>query len=415
MADINDSLSRFTTPEAWRSGLIRSTILGRLVERFASERSTPGDTACARLLISAPSVEARRPLLAALEETTRGRLSTTFAPALAQPVIRLAEQDLHDLTSTRLAARLGKRDAQQRARTTAADPTASESDRRAMLELIGELKDREFLDRLLELTRCDPSLPIRLMALSVLGRFDDERVAATMLAVYPAQVEAWRSRAREVLLSRTSWTRDYLAAIDRGEVPAKDLSLDEMARFATLRDPSLTNLVRKHWGLSRGPTSEERLAEIRRLNNDLRAAPGDAERGRLLFRERCAICHRLGALGETIGPDLTFANRQDRDFLLTSLVDPAGVVRKEYQLYNLETRDGRVLSGLIVEQTPDAITLADAKGERTRIARTEIGELKESDASLMPESLYKELRPDQLRDLFQFLQSERPEGRKEEP
>ena len=46
-------------------------------------------------------------------------------------------------------------------------------------------------------------------------------------------------------------------------------------------------------------------------------------------------------------------------------MDPGGVVRKEYQLYQLATKDGRVLSGLIGEQTPVAITLRNAKGERT--------------------------------------------------
>ena len=84
-------------------------------------------------------------------------------------------------------------------------------------------------------------------------------------------------------------------------------------------------------------------------------------------------------------------------------------------MFNLETEDGRVLSGLIVEQTPDAVTLCDAKGVKTRIARTEVAELKESDASLMPESLSKELRPDQLRDLFSFLQTVPLEGRKDQP
>ena len=167
-------------------------------------------------------------------------------------------------------------------------------------------------------------------------------------------------------------------------------------------------MVRKHWGVTRGATREEKLAEIRRLNNDLRAGIGDSESGRKLFVDRCASCHRFFGQGESLGPDLSYANRHDRDFLLKSLVDPAGVVRKEYQAYQLAARDGRVLSGLIVEQSPEAITLRDAKGVRTQIARADVEELKESDVSLMPESLYKELSPQQLRDLFSFLQGDPP-------
>ena len=74
-----------------------------------------------------------------------------------------------------------------------------------------------------------------------------------------------------------------------------------------------------------------------------------------------------------------------------------------------------ILSGLIVEQTPEVITLQDGKGTRTRVAQSEIEELKELDISLMPESLYKEFDSGQLRDLFSFLQNTAPEGRKSQP
>ncbi len=101
--------------------------------------------------------------------------------------------------------------------------------------------------------------------------------------------------------------------------------------------------------------------------------------------------------------------------MLLSLVDPGASVRKEYQAYQVATKDGRVLCGLIVEQTPETITLRDAKGERTRIARYEVEELRESDVSLMPDSLYREFNPEQLRDLFSYLQSDPPKERKERP
>jgi putative heme-binding domain-containing protein len=112
---------------------------------------------------------------------------------------------------------------------------------------------------------------------------------------------------------------------------------------------------------------------------------------------------------------LSFANRQDRDFLLISLVDPTGVVRKEYQAFQVATRDGRVFSGLIVDQSPETITLRDGKGVRSQVARSEIDELKESNVSLMPDALYKEFSPQELRDLFSFLQCEAQPGREGQP
>jgi putative heme-binding domain-containing protein len=307
-----------------------------------------------------------------------------------------------------LAARAGSHAAFENARAVASNGRASKADRLAMLDLLGQLKDRESVRLILDMaTRDDVATSaVQAAALSALGRFEDELIPAALLKVYSHKGEHWRVRARELLFSRVSWARAYLVAIDRGELSAGDVTLDDLSRFATLRTPELSSLIRKHWGVTRGTTREERLAEVRRLNNDLRAASGDSAQGRRLFHDRCANCHRLLGEGETIGPDLTYANRGDRDFLLVSLVDPSGVVRKEYQAYHLATKDGRVLSGLIVEQTPESITLRDAKGERVRVVRTEIEELKEQDTSLMPEALYKEFNPQQLRDLFRFLQTE---------
>jgi len=417
VVDIARTLDLFTAAESWKSALIRDAVLCRLLRRWALERTAAGDDACARLLASAPSIEAARPLLAALDESMRGRQAVTVAPSLIRAMIERWRHDPADATLTRLAARWGNALARRRALAVARDHRESEHVRLAMLDLRGELRDRESMAMLLDLAIHDasPTTSVTLAALSALGRFDDESIASALVAAYPRHSEAWRSRVRELLLTRATWARTYLMAIDRGELPAQDLTLDQLGRFPVLQDPDLAALVRKHWGTSRGATREERLAEVRRLNNDLRARPGDPDRGRRLFHDRCAICHRLDGEGETLGPDLTYANRKDRDFLRVSLVDPNGVVRKEYQAYQIATKDGRAFGGLIVEQTPEAITIRDAKGQRTRVARDEIAELRESDVSLMPDSLYREFNPDQLRDLFSFLQSDRPQDRKGSP
>jgi putative membrane-bound dehydrogenase-like protein len=396
----------FTAPEAWRSGMIRSTIQGRLLRRYALEAGPAGDEACARLLATAATAEARRPLLAALDEAMRGRGTVAVAPGLARIVNDAADRNPGDATLTRLSARFGGRAAIERAPSIADDRRAPEPDRLAMLDLLGDLEDRAALGRLLDLSTREDSVPasVRSAALGALGRFEDESIASALLAAYPRQDAAWKSRTRDLLLGRGSWARAYLAAVDRGALPAADMTLDQLGRFPALQAPELAAMVRKHWGATRGATREERLAEVRRLNNDLRAAPGDAARGHRLFLERCASCHRLNGEGETIGPDLTHANRRDRDFLLVSLVDPGGVVRKEYQASVVATRDGRILSGLIVEQTPGTIVLRDARGQRTQVPAAEVEEIRDSDVSLMPESLYKEFSPEQLRDLFRFLQ-----------
>src|SRR6202011_1629879 len=88
--------------------------------------------------------------------------------------------------------------------------------------------------------------------------------------------------------------------------------------------------------------------------------------------------------------------------------DPSGNTLKEYQTSVVHLRGGRTLTGLGAGQTPDAITLVDCKNERSNIACAEIDEDKKTQASLMPEGLYKLLDPEQLRDLFSYVQSKGP-------
>ena len=88
--------------------------------------------------------------------------------------------------------------------------------------------------------------------------------------------------------------------------------------------------------------------------------------------------------GKKTGPELTGADRKNRDWLLSSIVDPSGVIRPEYVAYDAALKDGRSLFGLIVEQSPQTVTLVDAKNEKTVIERPKIESLEPSAVSLMP-------------------------------
>src|SRR5262249_47905923 len=247
---------------------------------------------------------------------------------------------------------------------------------------------------------------VQLAALGTLQRFDQDEIAAALLQAYPRMDSRLRTRTCEVLLSRKNWALKFLQAIERGQFAANDVAVEQLRAISLHQDKQLHTLVRKHWGNIQAGTPEEKLAEMRRLSNDLRAGSGNADRGRELFKKHCAACHRLFGEGNLLGPDLTHANRKDRDYLLVSIVDPSAVIRKEYLGYNVQTRDGRLLTRLMAEQTPNGVPRLGANNERTTIARAQIEAVQESPVSLMPENLLKDLKPQELRDLFSYLQKE---------
>jgi putative heme-binding domain-containing protein len=397
-------IAYFSSPAAWRSTLVRSTLQPRLIRRLAAEGTPYSLTACARLLASAPADQRER-LLTSLDDGLRERRRDGTIPvALVQRLDALWSDTTTSPSLIRLLMRLGRPAAYRRAQSLAADPRAASTLRVTMLEALGEMGSIEIRDVLFKLVDSGQPTAVQLAAVDALGRFDHAGIGADLVERYPRMTGQLRSRTRGVLLARPSWVGLLLTAIEKKRIDVRDVSPDELQGLARFNDPGLAARIRKLWGRVQPPTAEEKLAEVRRLTNDLRAFSGNATAGKALFTKHCGNCHKLHGEGATIGPDLTSANRKDRQFMLVSIVDPSAVIRKEYLAWTVQTIDGRVRTGMIIEENAGRITLVDAKTEKTTIPRNQIEKIEESTTSLMPDNLLKDLKPQELRDLFAYLE-----------
>jgi putative heme-binding domain-containing protein len=74
-------------------------------------------------------------------------------------------------------------------------------------------------------------------------------------------------------------------------------------------------------------------------------------------------------------------------------------------------KDGRVLTGLVVEENGASLTLVDSQQQKTTIGRSEVEEMGAAPLSIMPDGLLDTMKDEEIRDLFRFLQSENPGGR----
>lgn len=427
-------LKTFATVDGWQNPFVRDIILGRLMKRFAGDNSSAGFAGAARLLDSAATPKDQRLMLSELDaglkmlgrekpkglppgsafadiavktasrnEGQRGLRSTP--PELASSVACLWEPETTDQLTIRVFTRLGNTEAYERALTLATDSSVDANVRLSMLEILQELGGTDCVDPLMKQLVPTSNEAILISTLNVVGRFSSPKVTQQLLQLYPLFNARLQEACRNILAARPASALAFLREIDSGKYPPEELDTDQLRIIALHTDRDIETLVQKHWGRITAGTPEEKLAEIRRLTNDLRAAAGDASRGKLLFTKHCATCHKLSGEGKDIGPDLTRANRSDRMFLLTSLVDPSAQIRKEFLRYVVATTDGRIVIGLLTEDTGARVTLLTEKNERIVIPRDELEEMQATQVSLMPENLLKELKPQEVRDLFQFLQS----------
>jgi putative heme-binding domain-containing protein len=137
---------------------------------------------------------------------------------------------------------------------------------------------------------------------------------------------------------------------------------------------------------------------------------GDADKGRAVFfrtgLNACASCHRVQGRGKWVGPDLsTIGTKYGKDELLRSILNPNASIGYSFRSLVLGLTDGRVVTGLPVEETPERLVVKTADGQRVVVRPGEIEARRTSDISLMPEGLAQTLGSEELVDVLAYLSS----------
>jgi putative heme-binding domain-containing protein len=153
--------------------------------------------------------------------------------------------------------------------------------------------------------------------------------------------------------------------------------------------------------------SADRAQVIERYRPALaEAASASAEQvaaGRMTFQRICAQCHRLEQLGNDVGPPLKQLGDKSPEQLLDIVLDPNREVDPKFLGYSVLLQDGRVLAGIIREESAGQIVLAETGGKQHTIARGDIEQLKTTGLSLMPVGLEEQISPEQMSQLIAYL------------
>ncbi len=153
----------------------------------------------------------------------------------------------------------------------------------------------------------------------------------------------------------------------------------------------------------RSSTPERELLARLLLERD-----GSVEQGRDVFHDeekaQCIRCHRLGAEGGSIGPDLTsVGSRFSRAYLIESILEPGRAIAPSFDTHVVALEGGEALAGVKVAETASTLTFAFAQGESRIVQKAHIVEQQIAPGSIMPEGLEKQLTERQLIDLVAFL------------
>lgn len=129
---------------------------------------------------------------------------------------------------------------------------------------------------------------------------------------------------------------------------------------------------------------------------------GDITNGRNLFAAACAICHKLGDLGQIdVGPPLAGIGTHGAAELLQAIVDPNRSIEANYWQWNITTKQKQTYSGVIIRETNASLTIRNQGGD-TEIKSADITKRENTRRSLMPEG-FAALGETGLRDLISYI------------
>ena len=399
--DANQVVDLFEDVRLFDAALVQSTMLEYVMRRLAAEGTRDYLRAGARLLRLAPDTKSKKALLLGFETAYRGRSMVGLPDELLQAIGDAGGGSLAMQIRQRSPGIIGK------ARQLLEDDSTDGLELQRVIEALGEVPQVELLTTLLQqLDRGDES--VRIAVLSSLRAYNDPRVGKAVVEAYPTLDGAVRSAAETLLMSRLGWTKLWMDAVAQGQISAEHFSVEAIDGLRRLGDQELLNQVNEIWPVESAVGMDE-SDEMERLRAILRSGlDPDRHQGRELYLVRCGACHILHNEGGAIGPELTHYQRGDLHSLLLAITNPSAEIREGYENVIVNTEDGQVLSGFVVDRDEHVIVLRPVGGQPVVLDQARIKNMVDAGVSLMPPGLLAGMDDQSIVDLFSYIQAPQP-------
>ena len=238
--------------------------------------------------------------------------------------------------------------------------------------------------------------------IEAIGKSESPDVGAILVTTLNSLTPSVRPVVIRVLLSRADWSEALLDGLNAGTVQVGELSLDQKQSLTAHPSRKIADRARRILSRGGGLPNPDRQKVIDELM-PLTEQTADAVAGKEVFKKQCSKCHTHSGEGNKIGPDLTGMAVHPKKELLTHIIDPSRSVEGNFRVYSVALNDGRVMNGLLASESKTAIEIFDAEGKKYAIQREDIDELVASPKSLMPEGFEKQVKPEEIANLLEFL------------
>ena len=296
-----------------------------------------------------------------------------------------------------------------RAENVAADRKANVTPRQHAIGLLALANYNRVRETLLGLLRASEPGALQLAAVRSITTFPESQIVPDLLSAARWQFysPAVRDAVLNSLLSNAKHLPATLSALEAGQISKAAVDSNRRRQLLNHKDSSIRARAEL---LFKTNDASDRMKTFEEWKSVINLAPS-ASNGRAVFKQHCGACHRLDREGVNVGPDLFGIRNQTKEAILMHIIVPEQEIAPGFAAYEVQTIDGRTLTGLVIADTPSAITIRGGQGQEDTVARSNIGSLTSQGLSLMPQDLEKNMTRQDMADLLAFLKGEQDRPR----
>lgn len=425
LADFEKHFPDWNDKTAWLVWELRPPrVIAKLGKKLSTEVMTPLQTQLALGAMAASAgVDGGESLLKLLDDTKvnrqvrvaaittllkylPGKWSSLKSSFLVQKAIQVQMTDGEMLPAVVELVSICERKDYQGFLATLAYNSAGRSNqvRYAAIAGLGQMKNKEAVASLTKILSRPDEAEARRQAMTALGKMDYvEAMKPLQSFLLNNQTDAdTRRLALEGLVAGRAGSTWLLEMQSKKELPEAMLAetgrLLRSSPYQDLRNKALVAFpIAKKMDIAKLPSP-----------SDLAKKTGNAEHGKQIVLTNkdlgCIKCHGVQGIGGQIGPDLSMIGiKGSKENLFESILTPDKAIADQYIQQVIETKNGVVMTGLLVEEASDYVVLRDANGKDSKIALREIEKRAKSAKSIMPDNLAGFLTEDELVDVVAYL------------